>query len=110
MYENTDTVTGMFTNVFEKATTSSSSGAAGFQSSGAIDFPLVAGRYYIIGVRPRASVTTSYVTVSSAGGKQFLSLAPPAVSVLVNSDALDTPVGLSGNIAADVLHRVTTAH
>ena len=73
MYENTDTVTGMFTNVFEKATTSSSSGAAGFQSSGAIDFPLVAGRYYIIGVRPRASVTTSYVTVSSAGGKQFLS-------------------------------------
>ena len=109
VYENTDTVTGMFTKVFETTTMSTSSGLAGFQSSGAIDFPLAARRYYIIGVRPLASVTSSYVTVSS-GGKQFLSFGfTQGVLSLVDNDALDTPVGITSLLGTRYYHRVTTA-
>lgn len=48
VYEHTS-ATGYFTKIFEKLTTSA--GVAAYHSSGVIDVPLVAGRYYLIGVR-----------------------------------------------------------
>jgi hypothetical protein len=108
VYENTDTVTGMFTKVFEKVTTSTSSGAAAFHSSGAIDFQLVARRYYIIGVRALGTVMTS---VSTSTNRQFLSFGvTEGYLSLVDNDALDAPVSISATLGRRYYHRVTTIH
>ena len=104
VYENTNANgTGSYTKVFEKLTTSS---GTDFHSSGAIDVPLAARRHYLIGVRPAATVTRYFTSVT----KQFTSFGfTSGYLFLVDADALPTTATPTSTTSGRFYQRLVTA-
>ena len=101
VFEST-TATGSYTSI-SQTTTTSTTGAA-YYSSGALMVPLVAGRYYAIGVSWTGTVTYGYISGTPSQAVSFGSL----VSAIAPSPPPTTTLTVSSTPAYYFPQRLTT--
>jgi len=104
VYESTS-ATGTFTKLYERTT--SDAGSATYISSGAISVPLVAGKFYVIGVVVQGSFTRY---LNQSGQLTFVSFGQPYYGVQLSASA--APATFNGGSAYSYAlnnQRVSTA-
>jgi hypothetical protein len=104
VYEST-TQTGTYTRIFSTPTTSTT--GEGYQSSGAISVPLVAGRFYAIGVSWTTATGFGYQT--GMAPSQLTSFGQHISSILVSTSAPAASISYSAPSTYFVPQRLTTA-